>query len=383
MRESPRRLLRLKRDPLDRRRPERTAASFVASALVHALVAAFLFSLATSSSQAPESLSGAVVITVTSQPVPARAPVLAASQPRKHSAPARPYVHHELAKFAPTAPPNPTPPPTAAPIEVSPAPLPVQVPTAAPVTVSARVALRSPKPMPRFTPKPLPSLTPKPLPALTPQPEPSVIAVTAAPLAPGTPVPAATAQVPSQVKIAGPRGVAQAAKTAAARPVQALAATPPPARVRAPARRGRPSSLNERLKNLIPTAEPSFVPATPKVYSGIGGIRPTPQPEPTPPPGVIAATKFLYVENVGSQRWKQSWLGTAPEERYVKMYVTSVKRIGFIRWCTGWVLRAPIAGSAKWIVEPNESFICSGRLEPFSPPSPLPTSAPAVPAPAS
>lgn len=108
-------------------------------------------------------------------------------------------------------------------------------------------------------------------------------------------------------------------------------------------------------------------PAPPRRYSGIGNLMPTPEPEPTPPPSVIAATKFLFVENEGGQRWKQSWLGTAPEERYVKMYVTSVKRIGFIQWCTGWVLRAPIAGSKKWIVEPNESFICSGHLQPFDP----------------
>ncbi len=119
-----------------------------------------------------------------------------------------------------------------------------------------------------------------------------------------------------------------------------------------------------------------MTPAPPRRIYGIGNIMPTPEPEPTPPASVIAATKFLYVENEAAQRWKQSWLGTAPEERYVKMYVTSLKRVGFINWCTGWVLRAPIAGSSKWIVEPNESFICSGHLEPFAQPSPLPTGAP-------
>jgi hypothetical protein len=129
-------------------------------------------------------------------------------------------------------------------------------------------------------------------------------------------------------------------------------------------------SLNERLKNLIPTAAPSFSPAPPKRYSFVGNLKPTPEPEPTPPPEVLAATKYLYIENVGGQRWKQSYLGTAPEERYVKMYVTSVKRIGFINWCTGWVLRAPVAGSQKWIVESGVSLICSGHLEPFTPPTP-------------
>lgn len=118
-----------------------------------------------------------------------------------------------------------------------------------------------------------------------------------------------------------------------------------------------------------------MTPAPPKSYNLLGSIKSTPEPEPTPPPDVIAATKFLYVENVAGQRWKQSWLGTAPEERYVKMYVTSVKHIGFVQWCTGWVLRAPIGGS-KWIIEPNESFICNGHLEPFTPPAPVPTSGP-------
>jgi hypothetical protein len=151
-----------------------------------------------------------------------------------------------------------------------------------------------------------------------------------------------------------------------------IPATPRPAPV--PVKRR--STLNQRLQNLIPTSAPSFTPAPPKRYSGIGSLAFTPPPEPTPPPEVLAATKFLYVENVAAQRWKQSWLGTAPEERYVKVYVTSVKTVGFIRWCTGWVLRAPLAGNEHWIVEPNSSFICAGHLAPFTPPVPLPTSGP-------
>lgn len=156
------------------------------------------------------------------------------------------------------------------------------------------------------------------------------------------------------------------------RPVQPVPATPHPAPVRV-AGKHRPS-LNERLQSLIPTSAPSFTPAPSNARYNIGSILPSPPPEPTPPPNVLAATKFLYVENVAGQRWKQSFLGTAPEERYVKMYVTSVRRVGFINWCTGWVLRSPMAGNQKWIIEPNESFICSGHLAPFTPPSPLPTS---------
>lgn len=213
------------------------------------------------------------------------------------------------------------------------------------------------------------------------------------PIAAASPAPVATPGIVSQVKVAqpnqqhgtaatpgpkpvgspGPKGVSPVKSVAPPRPV-AIPATPRPAPVHVAAR--HKPTLNERLNNLIPTAGPSFTPAPAKRYSELGSIKPTPEPEPTPPPQVIAATKYLYVENVASQRWKQSILGTAPEERYVKMYVTSVKKIGFINWCTGWVLRAPIAGSSKWIIEPNESLVCGGHLEQFSPPSPLPTSGP-------
>lgn len=308
-------------------------------------------------------------------------------------------MRHELAKFAPTAPPNPTPAPvsssapnpvpTQAVIAVSPAPLPEQVPTAAPATTVA-VSVKVP---PSAAPSPKPTAAPTAPPA-TPAPEPSVIAVTAPPIeALATPIPAATAGAPAQVKVAaapqqhgtapspgpkpaasaGPRGQSQAKSKAPSRPVQ-VPATPRPAPVTVSGKKHR--SLNERLRSLIPSAAPSVSSAPPQHYNLLGKILPTPVPEPTPPPDVIAATKFLFVEGVAAQRWKQSWLGTAPEERYVKMYVTSVKRIGFVQWCTGWVLRAPMAGDEKWIIEPNESFICAGHLEPFVPPSPLPSSSP-------
>lgn len=401
VRESSRRLLRLRRDPLDRRGPERTAVSFLASAIVHALIAMFLFSIATSSpEQSPESSTGGIIVTVSSRPVPTSAPasVAKAAAPAPHAIP-HPRVLHELAKFAPTAPPNPTPAPetsvapnplpTQAVIAVSPAPIPQAVPTSVPTAAVVAVSIKAP---PTTAPSPKPSAAPK-APAATPAPEPSVIAATAAPIvAMASPVPVSSPGIASQVKIEnrapqrgtaptpgpkvagspGPRAVAPVKTVAVPRPVQPLPGTPRPAPAAAGAKH---PSLNERLRSLIPTSAPS-TPKPPTSSWRVGNIVGTPEPEPTPPPDVIAATKFLYVENVGSQRWKQSWLGTAPEERYVKVYVTSVKRVGFIKWCTGWVLRAPIAGSQKWIVEPNESFVCAGRLEPFTAPSPLPTGSP-------
>lgn len=121
-----------------------------------------------------------------------------------------------------------------------------------------------------------------------------------------------------------------------------------------------------------------MTPAPPKQYSYLGNLKPTPLPEPTPPADVLAATKYLYVENVGSQHWKGWPLGAAPEEIAVKMYVTSVKRIGPIQWCTGWVIRMPVTNyeHRHWIVEPGQSFICSGHLEPFLGPVPVPTGSP-------
>jgi len=193
------------------------------------------------------------------------------------------------------------------------------------------------------------------------------------------PAPAATARGtaptpgPKAVGSPGPRAAAPVKSNAVPRPVQAAPSTPRPAAAAAP-KSGRPS-LNERLRSLIPTGSPVPTPSPGprKHYSFLNGLVPTPEPEPTPPPDVLAQTKFLYTENVASQRWKQSWLGTAPEERYVKMYVTSVKHIGPVAWCSGWVVRAPMAGTQKWIVEPDEHLLCSGKLTPFTPPTPEPS----------
>ncbi len=119
----------MKRDPRDKRAAERNVVSYLASLLLHALAAYLLFSLATSSSEqaAQEAISGTAVVTVTREAPKRTAPVSvarvavpvphapaavhprAAAQPR--ALPPHPRVLHELAKLAPTAPPNPTPAP--------------------------------------------------------------------------------------------------------------------------------------------------------------------------------------------------------------------------------------------------------------------------------
>lgn len=135
------------------------------------------------------------------------------------------------------------------------------------------------------------------------------------------------------------------------------------------------AGLNARLHGLIPTSSPATPSA--KFYAGdLSAARPGPENEPTPPPSVLAATKYLFVENPGK----------AGDEYRVKMYVTGTKRIGPVTVCTGWLLRyAPAAPhgtyrldsnydpAPKPIVEPNVTLLCAGRLTPFVPsPSPSP-----------
>ncbi len=122
------------RDPKDRRYRERLAGSYLASLIFHALLAALLFSVVSNSSQegANENVSGAELVTLEQRapavaqvpvqapqaaPVP-NAPRIAPVQRAPLARPAhqlRPPARPELSKFAPTAPPNPTPLPQASP----------------------------------------------------------------------------------------------------------------------------------------------------------------------------------------------------------------------------------------------------------------------------
>lgn len=56
--------------------------------------------------------------------------------------------------------------------------------------------------------------------------------------------------------------------------------------------------------------------------------------EPTPPPSVLAETKYLYRSSGGS-------------EARVEMWVTSVRKAGPTTICTGWLVRWPYNASAS------------------------------------
>ncbi|MGA7201871.1 MAG: hypothetical protein WBX26_08580, partial [Candidatus Cybelea sp.] len=164
--------MKFQRDPKDRRYPERLAGSFLASLLLHVLLAALLFTVLVSSSEqgASENVEGGEVITVSrtspvvlpNQPVTARAvapvPHVPQIAPLRHApltaplAQRLPVNRHELAKSAPTAPPNPRPIPQTTP-QPNPQPTqniaetrpsyevpaaPVSIPTVGPVAVAVK-----------------------------------------------------------------------------------------------------------------------------------------------------------------------------------------------------------------------------------------------------
>lgn len=105
--------------------------------------------------------------------------------------------------------------------------------------------------------------------------------------------------------------------------------------------------------------------------------------DPTPPPSVVAQTKYLYETSGGS-------------EARTKMWVTRVYKVGPLTMCGGWMVRWPrpptmgssgangsqisIGGRSRGvtapgnagqlpIVEPDVTYVCNGsRLTPFTPP---------------
>ncbi|HTU81955.1 MAG TPA: hypothetical protein VMF61_07485 [Candidatus Acidoferrales bacterium] len=389
------------RDPRDRYYRERLAVSTVASLIVHVLLAALLFSVLVSSSQegANEKVSGGEIVTLER-----RTPIQVAQQPATQAAPPVPHAprvaplqhaplvqpqtqqlpqnRHELARQAPTAPPNPRPIPQRSPqpapqptqnvLETSPRPelpaVPVTTPTVAPVAVAVKAPPTAPpSPSPTSAPTarpsprpPAPTAPPTEKPA-TPAPVVATAKPTAAPVAvhasaapSASPAPAARVSAPpaqhrgvpspsptsTSAAVAktqgtaptpGPKGIGSPgprpgnephAKPAPERPVQ-IRPAPSPRPATSP--RATPAiDLNARLRALLPH---NSVTPTSKQYVGTYSLRG--DMDPTPPPAVLAKTKYIYDVR-----------GTGNEER-VKMWVIEAHKAGPTTMCTGWLVRYP------------------------------------------
>ncbi|MBC5815494.1 MAG: hypothetical protein GIW97_03035 [Candidatus Eremiobacteraeota bacterium] len=117
--------------------------------------------------------------------------------------------------------------------------------------------------------------------------------------------------------------------------------------------------------------------------------------DPTPPPQVLAVTKFTYVAGTHKHMF-----GNAQNDRII-MYVKSTRRVGPVTLCTGWLLRFPSAGASfgqidmqngkmstagpgprpengfQPIIEENATIDCpAGQLQLYKPgasPAPSPT----------
>ncbi len=403
----------LERDPRDPRRRERLAGSYLASLLLHALIALLVFTLASSSSQegASESVIGGTVVTLEQ-----RAPVVAvAAAPAQQAAPVpnvpriapvvhhaplvqaerqpNPPQHHELSVFKPSAPPNPTPVPQAS---EQPNPQPTTpiyepnpqnelpaVPTSVPSIGPQQVAIKVP---PTAAPTPVPSASPTAKPP-TPRPPAPTTAPTAKPATPvpqasaqptavptaaalvakattapsaspkpvgqPTAVPTANAGVPSPSPTQGPKQTVQTgaqpspgpktegspgpkpgtvgnAKPGLAAPV-AVPPTPSPKPAPKPTPTTAPpaaNDINAKLRALLPhnAVNPSQV--NESFRPGLRGSM-----EPTPPPQIVAMTKFTFQEK------------GAGDDALDKMWVTSTHREGPALICDGWMLRYPHASN--------------------------------------
>jgi hypothetical protein len=296
-----------------------------------------------------------------------------------------PQNRHELSKQNPKAPPNPRPvpqqhvqpqpQPTENVFEVQPQAAepaaPVAVETVGPIAVAVRRPTAAPSPVPSA--KPVPSRSPKPAaptsaPSVRPSPAPSeratavptaaaVAHATASPKASAAPAPRASlspaphAGVPSPGPSAsaivaktagtasspGPKGVGSpgphegaGSKTIAAprRPVE-IAPTPTPAPPPKPERTHAPApDINSRLRAMLPNGP---VHMQNKAYSPQISLRGSLRP--TPPPDVLAKTKYIYRSTGGS-------------EGLVEMWVTDVRKAGPTSVCTGWLVRYPLNGTA-------------------------------------
>jgi hypothetical protein len=176
----------------------------------------------------------------------------------------------------------------------------------------------------------------------------------------------------------GPRaGSSAISRPGPTRPVEVTPTASPAATGGSTTKTGKTTrNLNAFLRSLLPN-NPS--PVTSKTYGG--GYRAVPTTlDPTPPPEVLAKTIYLY---------QTSGKGT---EARTKMWVTSIRKVGPLTFCTGWLVRYPYpatmstslgtrllhptisTGEAgfKPIIEPSASYICEARsMTPYVP-SPAP-----------
>jgi len=379
-----------------------------------------LFTVAVSSSQqgATENVSGAERVSFQrySPVAVSRAAAPAHAQPVPHVPTVAPLRHapltqpqtqrlpvnrHELAKTAPSAPPNPraipqqsaqpNPQPTqnvfeAQPRNETPA-APVSVPTAAAVSVALKVpATTAPSPSPRPiasarpAPKPAPSVPPAAVRLQTPVPAHPAASPTAAAAAVARASPAATAAAalvraspaaapgqaspaasaaphapgtakspgpspgPSSGASPGPRpGTGREVRAAPVRPV-AVPPTAAPIMRATPRPRATPGNLNAKLRALLPN---NPVHPTTKSYGATYSLRG--RLEPTPPPEVLAKTKYIYeVRRTGG-------------EARVKMWVTAARKDGPTTICTGWLVRYPqqLRGGYADVAGPDSSVVHS------------------------
>jgi hypothetical protein len=300
-------------------------------------------------------------------------------QPQAQRLPAN---RHELARVSPSAPPNPRPIPQRTPqpnpqptrnvYEVKPRnalpAAPLSIPTVAPLAVAVKpppTAAPSPAPtaVPSARPSPKPPVpkaaatakaaTPAPpAPTASPTTAPPAVRATSAPSASPAPLarasapPAAHPGVPSPsptraaivskavgpAAVPGPHGgpspgphagVGPQRKPSPPRPISVVPTpSPRPVRTKPPA---AASNLNARLRALLPNG-----PVHPSEKQYVPQLSLRGRMHPTPPPSVLAETKYLYRSHGGS-------------EGEVVMWVVRARKAGFTTICTGWLVRYPLA----------------------------------------
>lgn len=425
------------RDSRDRRYPERLAGSYIVSIILHVLAALLLFAVASSSSQegATQSAIGGDVVTISQSapvqpvaqpsaqpPVPhaAIAPVPRHAPVARRPAQLAPQQRPELSKIVPHASPlpkpvpqntaRPNPQPTQPVIEPSPAAnipaVPVSVPTAVAVAVTIKAPpTAEPSPAPTAAPTARPSAKPQPAAAPSALPKPQQVAVraTSAPAspapqphaslapakAPGVPSPSPTEGAslekttgisprpgPKGQSSPGPRAGSEGKAHSPPRPIT----IPPSPAPRSESKKQR--AVGNELSRLLQSLPTGTVDIHQHRYAPGAGAIGTDM-DPTPPPSVVAQTKYLYETSGGS-------------EARTKMWVTRVYKVGPLTMCGGWMVRWPrpptmgssgangsqisIGGRSRGvtapgnagqlpIVEPDVTYVCNGsRLTPFTPP---------------